>query len=85
LPAGNPVIVVVVPEPEVVTAPGDIVMVQVPDEGSPLRGTLPVGTLQVGWVIVPITGVEGVTGWELIVTLADAAEIHPEALVTVKV
>lgn len=78
-------IVVVEPEPEVVTAPGDIVMVQVPDEGSPLRGTLPVGTLQVGWVIVPITGVEGVTSCELIVTLADAAEIHPEALVTVKV
>lgn len=76
---------VVAPEPEVVTAPGDIVTVQLPDEGRPLRGTVPVGTLQVGWVIVPITGVEGVTGCELIVTLVDAAEIHPEELVTVKV
>jgi hypothetical protein len=74
-----------VPEPEVVTAPGDIVIVQVPDEGRPLRGTLPVGMLQVGWIIVPTTGVEGVTGWELIVTLADGAEIHPAALATVKV
>jgi len=79
------VIVMAVPEPEVVTAPGDIVIVQVPDEGRPLRGTLPVGMLQVGWIIVPTTGVEGVTGWELIVTLADGAEIHPAALVTVKV
>ena len=74
-----------VPEPEVVTAPGDIVTVQLPDEGRPLRGTVPVGTLHVGWVIVPTTGGVGVTGWELIVTPADTAEIHPEELVTVKV
>jgi hypothetical protein len=36
-------------------------------------------------VIVPIMGANGVAGCALITTLAEAAEIHPEALVTVKV
>lgn len=85
MPAGNPVIVVDVPEPEVVTSPGDMVTVQVPEDGRLLNGTVPVGTLHVGWVTVPTTGEEGVTGWELTVALTDEAEIHPEAFVTVKV
>jgi len=68
-----------------VIAPGDIVTVQLPEEGRPLNGMLPVGTLHVGCVIVPTTGGDGVTGWELIVTLPDEAEVHPDEFVTVKV
>ena len=74
-----------VPEPVVVIPPGDLVNVQVPVAGNPDTTTLPVATLQVGWVIVPIVGAVGVEAWVLIVTSADAGEIHPEALVTVKV
>lgn len=69
-----------VPIPTV--GPGFIV--QAP-EGSPLSTTLPVATVQVGCVIVPTTGTAGVTGCALITTFADAGEIHPKALVTVKV
>lgn len=50
---GNPVTVYEVPDPTYVIAPGFLVMVQVPIEGNPLRITLPVGTVQVGWVMVP--------------------------------
>ena len=73
----------VVPVPEVVIAPGVLVKVQVPVAGNPLRTTLPVARAQVGWVIVPSIGAVGVAGWTLITTLADAAEIHPEAFVMV--
>ena len=72
-----------VPEPVVVIPPGDLVNVQVPVAGNPDTTTLPVATLQVGWVIVPIVGAVGVEAWVLIVTSADAGAIHPEALVTV--
>ena len=58
-------------------------MVQFP-EGKPLKTTLPVAVAQVGWVIVPTDGTEGVTGCVLITTLAEAAEVHPKELVTVK-
>ena len=58
-------------------------MVQLP-AGSPLRTTLPVATVQVGWVIVPTTGAEGVAGCAVMTTLAEADEVHPAALVTVK-
>jgi len=61
-------------------APG--LIVQLP-EGKPLRTTLPVASAQVGWVIVPTVGDEGVTGWVLMRMLADDNEIHPDALVTV--
>ena len=61
-------------------APG--LIVQFP-AGKPLNTTLPVDTAQVGWVINPGTGAMGVTGCELITTLADATEVHPAALVTV--
>ena len=57
-------------------------IVQVP-EGKPLNTTLPVAVEQVGCVRVPTTGVDGVTGWAAITTLADAEEVHPAALVTV--
>ena len=36
-------------------------IVQLP-EGNPLRITLPVAVAQVGWVIVPTEGAEGVIG-----------------------
>ena len=54
-------------------------------EGSPFKMALPVAIVQLGWVTVPTRGAVGVAGCELITTLADAGEIHPEALVTVKV
>ena len=58
-------------------------MVQVP-VGKPESTTLPVATAQVGWVVAPGIGAEGVIGCELIITAADGNEIHPPALVTVK-
>ena len=74
-----------VPEPVVVVPPGVLVSVHVPVAGSPFRTTLPVARAQVGWVIVPRVGESGVTTCALMTTLADAGEIHPEALVTEKV
>ena len=77
--------VVVVPVPVEVTAPGLRVNVQVPVAGKPLNATEPVGVAQVGWVIEPTVGAAGVAGWVSIVTLAEAIEVQPSALVTVKV
>ena len=57
----SPEIVVLVPLPGVVMPPGYLVSVQ-PAEGRPFRTTLPVGTGQVGGVIVPTTGALGVLG-----------------------
>lgn len=47
-----------VPVPED-SLPGVCVRVHVPVAGSPLSTTLPVGTAQVGWVLVPIIGAAG--------------------------
>jgi hypothetical protein len=75
--------VTLVPVP-VVLPPGVRVNVHVPDEGNPLSATDPVATEQVGCVIVPTIG--AVTeGCGFMTTLADVAEVHPAALVTVKV
>ena len=57
-------------------------MVQFP-AGSPFKTMLPVATEQVGWVIIPAVGAEGVTGWELIITFDEANEVHPAEFVTV--
>ena len=57
-------------------------MVQVPEAGKPLKPTLPVATVQVGWVMVPIIGAVWI-GCALMTTLPDACEVHPDALVTV--
>ena len=70
----------VVPVP--LTAPGFIV--HVPVAGKPDKATLPVAVAHVGWVIVPTIGVVGVAGCALTTTLAVAPEVHPTALVTVK-
>ena len=72
-----------VPVPAVVTAPGERVMTHVPDDGNPLNITLPVGTANVGWVIVPTTGAEGVGGCAGITTFAEGTDKHPSAVVTV--
>ena len=62
-------------------APG--LIIQLP-AGNPLNSMLPVATEQVGWVMVPTIGAAGVAGCTLITTAVDAGEVHPEALVTVK-
>ena len=55
-------------------------MVQFP-AGNPVSMTLPVGSAQVGCVIVPAAGAAGTA---FITTLAEAGDVHPAALVTVK-
>jgi hypothetical protein len=85
VPAVRPEIVVLVPVPELVAPPGDLVMVHVPEEGSPLKTTLPVANEHVGCVTVPGVGAEGVGGWALIDAPPDEADVHPSELVTVNV
>ena len=85
VPVASPVMFVVVPLPSVVTPPGFRLSVHVPGEGSPLKAALPAATRQVGWVIVPTTGAEGVGGCALITTLADESDVQPAEFVTVKV
>jgi len=60
VPAASDEIVELVPDPVVVIPPGDLVNVHVPVAGNPFRTTLPVATLQVGWVMVPMVGAVGV-------------------------
>ena len=48
------------PLPVVVAPPGLAVTVHVPDDGNPLRATLPVGTPHMGWVMAPT---EGIPNW----------------------
>ena len=62
VPAGTPVIVLLAPLSEVFTVPGVLVTVHVPVEGNPLNSTLPVETGQVGCVIAPTIGADGVVG-----------------------
>jgi hypothetical protein len=70
--------------PRVVTLPGFRVSNQVPD-GREFSVTLPVANAQVGWVIPPLAGAEGVTGWAFITAFVDAADVQPTEFVTVKV
>ena len=65
--------------------PGIRVRVHVPVAGSPLKATLPVDRAQVGWIMSPTAGADGVSGWAFITTFGEAAETHPFELVTVKV
>ena len=63
-----------------------VVTVQVPDAGNADKATLPVANAQVGCVISPTIGAEGVLGCATIVALeAEATDVHAEAFVTVKV
>jgi len=75
------VIVVVVPVP--VIPPG--LIVHVPVAGRPLNTTLPVVAVhEEGWVIVPTIGAVGADGATCMITSADARDIHPASLVTLK-
>lgn len=74
-----------VPVPVIVVPPGVLVRVHVPDDGSPLRVRDPVATVHDGWTNSPAAGATGVTGCSLIVMPVDAAEMQPEAFVTVNV
>jgi hypothetical protein len=60
VPEERPEIVVLVPDPLVITPDGSLVMVHVPLEGSPLSATVPVAELQVGCVIAPTCGSDGI-------------------------
>jgi len=72
---------VLVPVP--VIAPG--LTVHVPVAGRPFSTTLPIAAVQDdGWIIVPITGAAGVPGGDIIITSVDGRDIHPAALVTLK-
>jgi hypothetical protein len=75
--------VVLTPVPVIVVPPGVLVNVQIPVAGKPFKIALPVATVHVGCVIIPTVGAVGVVGCVLIITFPDAAEIHPDALVTV--
>ena len=78
VPAARPGMVVLAPVP--VIPPGLIVQFPV---GKPFNTTLPVDNVQVGCVIVPTIGADGVAGCALIAIFADATEVHPTAFVTV--
>ena len=56
IPGSNWEITVVVPVPETVSSPGWTATVHSPDDGSPLKATLPNDVLQSGWVMSSITG-----------------------------
>ena len=72
-----------VPVPVPVIPPG--LIVHVPVAGRPLNTTVPVvDAHEEGCVIVPIIGAVGAGGARLITTLADSTDIHPAALVTLK-
>ena len=83
-PDANVLKVAVVPVP-VIVEPEDSETVHVPVAGKSLNATLPVETEQVGCVIAPTVGADGVDGWAFIVTVDVGVEVHPSELVTVKV
>lgn len=56
---GRAVTVKFVPVPLYVVPPGVLMIVQLPVEGKPLKTTLPVGVVHVGWVMVPTIGAVG--------------------------
>ena len=70
--------VVLIPVPAI--APG--LIIQFP-AGKPFKIILPVATAQVGCVIEPTIGADSVAGCVLIITSADATEVHPNEFVTV--
>jgi hypothetical protein len=73
------------PLPDVVTFPGLRVSTQIPEGGREFNTTLPVARIQVGWVMFPITGADGVAGCAFITAFDDGAEVQPVEFVTVKV
>ncbi len=81
---GNPVIVMLAPEPVRCTPSGVLVNVQVPVAGRPLKVTLPVDTAQEGCTINPTTGIGRPAGCPGINTSSDVGETQLEAFLTVK-
>jgi hypothetical protein len=75
----------VVPDPELVIAPGFLVRVQVPDAGNPFITTLPVAKAHVGCVIDPGTGAPGIPATALITILEEEGEVQPPLFATVHV
>ena len=73
--------VVLVPELPVNTPSGDLSNFHDPVEGKLLIMTLPVAFVHEGCVIIPISGVDGVSGCALIIALEEGEETHPPALV----
>jgi hypothetical protein len=60
-------------------------IVQFPVKGRPFNTTLPVAEVhEDGWVIVPIPGAAGDPGGEIITISVEGREMHPAALVTLK-
>ena len=55
-----------------------------PVAGKPFNTTVPEGISQFGCVTLSMVGVEGAMGCALIITSADGSDIHPAALVTLK-
>ena len=53
------------PVPVFITPPGLVVTVQVPVDGNPFNITVPVFTVQVGCVIVPIIGAYGIVVFDV--------------------
>ena len=77
VPGERPEIVVVTPDPVVVTPPGYLLRVHVPTGGKPFNTTLPVGAGQVGTVIAPTRGAAGVPGCARITAFPEEGETHP--------
>jgi hypothetical protein len=76
-------LVMVIPEPVPVMAPG--LIVHVPLDGSPFKITLPVADPHdEGCIILPTIGAFGAGGGELTTTSADKSEIQPVELVMLK-
>ena len=61
------------------------VTVQLPLAGNPLKTTLPVATLQVGWVMDPNVGAAGVGGCALTTAEEEAEETQLAAFSTTNV
>jgi hypothetical protein len=85
VPGSRPDTVIDDPLPDVVTFPGLRVSTQIPEGGREFNTTLPVARIQVGWVMFPITGADGVAGCAFITAFDDGAEVQPVEFVTVKV
>lgn len=80
-----PETVVLIPIPVEISPSGERVKVQVPEDGNPLNATLPVRTRQVGWVIVPITGAEGIELTVSVKVAEAAAQGDPKGLLVITV
>lgn len=85
VPAGNNDTVVEGPVPLVLIAPGLRTSVQVPVGGNPLRTTLPVPTVQVRFVIVPIIGADGAACTVNVYVATAAEQGDPKGLFVVAV